>query len=167
VQVSTGGDSRRRRAELLMERSHCGLRVGASPGDCWLPLVRARASAYPDALEQLDKVLDCVAEALFDVPPVRHRVLPARAALRHREAAATVRRYLLDCSNEQWLAPWERSQRLATRSRFRAQLFSAAKWRKLGDDLLAGRERVVEQRIGRGERQLENASRYHADPFCY
>lgn len=130
-----------RQIEMLWARTTYPLRAGASPDDTFLPLVRARVGAFQDGLEDVDNAQDRLSDLLFDVP-FQHATefFQLERLCRREEAAATVRAYLLDSLNKQWLATWSAMNgwgRVALR--FRAQLFTAHDWRELRQDLLAGR----------------------------
>lgn len=153
-----------RHLDALWARNTYALRAGANPDDALFPLVRARAGAYQDSLEDVENVGDRVSDVLFDVP-VRNvtEFFQLERLCRQREAAAALRSYLLVALNKQWLDRWSAENGWGSvELRFRAQLWTEEEWRTLRNDFLAGRASIED--VGAAfEIEREEIKRHEVD----
>ena len=139
-----------RRVTRESHRSLLALRAQADQEETFLPLARARAGAYADALEEQQAASARIKDLLLYPGAYEAETFPwagdvtdyflAERILRARIGICRVREYLFDEVNRQVLAHWSALNGWGeVRLRLRADVFSEADWRDMLDELTRGR----------------------------
>jgi hypothetical protein len=131
------------------QRSLLAARAGAEPTETYLPIARARAGAFADALER-QKILSArIKDMLFYPGASEAEAFPwvdaitdyfaADRTIRSRIAICEIREYLLDEFNRQVIRTWSQlNSWREVRLQLRPVLFTTAEWRTMRRQLSAG-----------------------------
>ena len=142
-----------RAAEEELLRVH----ASANPEEFYLPLARARAGAFNDALDRQKLLSARIRDQLFYPGSYESEVFPwtedltdyfaADRIIRGRIAICQLRDYLFEQFNEQVIGPWRRRNGWGDiRLRLRPQLFNIDDWQALREEIQAQRASIDDVR---------------------
>lgn len=152
------------------ERTLLNARAGAEPDENFLPLARARAGAFADALEKQKAISARTKDMLMYPGSYEAEVFPwvdevtdyfrADRMLRARVGITRIREYLFEEFNRQVLDRWTRLNSWGrVRLVHRADLFTEGDWRGMHDELTRGELSLQDVRAAIAA-EHESAHRY-------
>jgi hypothetical protein len=138
-----------RRAARQAQRTLLNARAAAEPNETFMPLARARAGAYADALEQRKAVSSRIKDLLLYPGAYEAEFFPwvgdvtdffrADRILRSRVQICRIREYLFGQFNRQLLARWSALNGWGeVRLVLRADVFTEGDWRAMQHELQRG-----------------------------